>query len=384
MGTKPIELGENYLFLLADSQSPIRIKATVDMFYNFDPKIIEQLPSLYSEPSLIPRFNYRIETGQIVYKSREVFLPNSTSPKTSQWNIQNSGSKPKILKLTRHSRDHYLSAKYLSLRDIVNPNFTVDEILNKIDSLYFSSKDKSSLSQLVKILYSGKPSEEKEIISNLFRHDEKFAEFLSKEIFKIEILPLVHGIFLQDILAPMDERKIKHGLQFCSPPVIKVIQNSVSRNKFQDILKAPSVEPNQAESLVETIESALFQRFSQKIYYKKHQYNAYRFPNKESIDTIEEIETIDSSNFQLASSDDSIDFVAATNSKLFFKTKDWVSTIRFDTILNSREIETHEFYRLPPEIILSIPFFPQARSLVGGGIRKDKTSLEFAFSNVGF
>lgn len=384
MKSNLIELGQNYIFLLANPDSIIRIISSVQPFYSFDPKEIRVLPSLYSEPNLIPRFNYRVQVEQTICESKQVYSPSNSPPKTNSWEVVTSKYLSRLLELKRTTRDRFLSANYLSLRDIVNPNYNKDDVLEIINSLYFSTDEKSTLSQLVKILYAGKRSEERVIISNLFRHEEKFAKLLSKEIFRIEILPLVHGIFLQEILTQMDERTIKHGLQFCSPPVLKVIQSSVSKNKFQDILKAPSLEPNPGESLVDLLESTLFQRFSQNINYKKDEFIAYRFPEKESNDPIENIETIDSSNFQLARSDSRIEFIAATRSKLFFMIQDWVINIRFDTIINSRELNSHEFYNIGPGIILSIPFFPQARSIVGGGIGKDRTCFEFAFSNVGF
>jgi hypothetical protein len=374
--------GINYYFLNANEDSTLRVESDPLPFYSFPLKKIERLPSLYSEPSLIPRFNYNVRWNRRNFSSKEITEP--TPPSHKSWNFIQGGRFHKQLHLQRQPRNQMVSARYLSLRDIVNPEYSEEDILREIEKLYFKPKEKSTFFRLVKILYAGKTSEEREIVSNLFSHEKDFALFLRDQIFKIEILPLIHGIFLQDILSKMDERIIKHGLSILSPPVIEVIKRSVSKNKFSSILDSPSLEPKEGESLTEIIESLLFRRFSRKIYYEEGSYTAYRIPTSEDPErkTIQSL--IDSNKFQFATSQEGMDFLGASQTKLFFLIKDWVSVVRFDIVLNPREWESYEYYRLPPQIILEIPFYPQARSLSGGIIFRNKELVEFYFSNWGF
>lgn len=384
--------GINYFFLHSDEDATIRIEAEINPFYSFPKNTIEKLPSLYSEPALIPRFLYNFRWNRKLYSSREIIAPEKK--KYPEWFYYKGGRvNKKKISLEKQKRNQMVATRYLSLRDIVNPLYNEEDVLKEIDKLYYKPKDKNTLHRLVKILYAGTPGEERTIVQNLFTHEKEFAEFLQEKMFQIEILPLVHGNFLQEILIKMDERIIRHGWNIISPPVKNVIRRSVSKNKMESILSSPLLEPEKGESLVEKIEQLIYQRFSRKIYYEKGHYYAYRLTKTNDtsnpatgqefgIPTVkEEIEFIDSSRFELASSKDCIELLGASNLNLFFLLKTRVEVIRFDILVNYRTWEFHEFFRLPSGIILRIPFYNTGRGVAGAGILPEKKEFEFYFSN---
>lgn len=371
--------GLNYFFLKASEDGTVRIDSRVNPFYSIPLKKIEKLPSLYSAPTVIERFNYDIRWNRRNFPSREIITP--IPKKDTDWNFSVGGKFQEELHLDRQPRSQMIAARYLSLRDIVNPIYSEDDVLAEIEKLYFHPKEKSTLYRLVKILFAGKPSEEREIVANLFSHEKDFAIFLRDSIFKIEIIPLIHGTFLQEILSRMDERIIKHGLAKLSPPVAEVIRKSVSKNKFQNILNSPSLEPPEGESLTDLIENLIFQKFSRKIYYEMGSYTAYKVPDPKDKSKRFTTKLIDSKKFQFAHRGNHIEFLGASQTKLFFRLKDWTEVIRFDILLNPREWESYEYFRLPPDIILEIPFFPNARSVTGSFILKKNQIEEFYFSN---
>jgi len=370
--------GLNYIFLHSDEDATVRIESEIHPFYSIPVKNIERLPSLYSEPSIVPRFHYNIRWNRRNYLSREIITPEPR--KFPEWEYGTGGRVHTKVFVERHTRNQMISTRYLSLRDIVNPYFNEEDVLKEIDKLYYNSRDKNTLSRLVKILYAGKPSEEREIIRNLFAYEKEFAEFLRDRIFQIEILPLIHGVFLQDVLTKMDERIIKHGLASVSPPVQEVIRRSVSKNKFRSILASPPLKPEEGDDLRSKIESIVFTRFSRKIYYEKGQYLAYRL-SSDPASAKEEIPLIDSRKFQWARSSAVVEFLGAGSRDLYILLKDWVEAIRFDTLVHSREIDSHEFFRLPPGIILRIPFYPTGRCTICGGILRGRKSFELYLSN---
>ncbi|WCL48171.1 flagellar motor switch protein FliG [Leptospira sp. GIMC2001] len=398
------EEGVNYFFFKGSPDSVIRIDSSIQSFYDFPIKKIPKLPSLFSDPSLAPRFLYDIRWNRRNYPSKEINIPDYIS-KSNQ-----SNPKPEIFTkksyqyqigglisgkhfLERTTRNQMISTRYLSLRDIVNPNYNENEVLEEIDKLYFKKGDKNTLSKLVKILYAGKPSEERDIIANLFAHEPTFANFLRNQIFHIEILPLIHGIFLQEILAKMDERFIKHSLPTLSAPVRRVIEKSVSKNKFSSILNSPSMEPPQGESLVEKIEALIFSRFSRSIYYEEGNYISYRIPKQGNDDYIQSFVGTNTNRFNFVTtitqpsnqaeqtsirdSETFIEFFSQSGNHLFFRILDWIDIIRFDTIIHLREFESIEYYRLPPGLIITIPYYATSKYTIGCGITKSRKSFEF-------
>jgi hypothetical protein len=191
--------GINYHFLFGSTDSVVRVQAEVSPFYNIPDFKIPSFPSLHSEFALIPRFQYEVHWNRRTFESREIKLPeyiaNDESDQRPQpdwlknWSIQKSALINGVFFLERTNRDQMISTQYLSLRDIVNPNYSEVEVIEQIGKLYFSKEEKQTLHKLVKILYAGKPSEEREIVSNLFANELEFAKFLRKSIFTIEILP---------------------------------------------------------------------------------------------------------------------------------------------------------------------------------------------------
>ncbi|MCG9874479.1 MAG: flagellar motor switch protein FliG [Leptospiraceae bacterium] len=381
--------GVNYHFLFGTPDSIARIQSEVSPFYNILKSTIPALPSLHSEFEVIPRFTYNItwnrrnfETREIKIPEYETVTPSNQKPQPSwmeNWNLQKYSLMQGNFFLERTSRDQMISTRYLSLRDIVNPNFTETEVIEQIDTLYFSKSEKQTMHNLVKILYAGKPSEEKEIVSNLFANEIDFAKVLRNTIFTIEILPLIHGIFLQEILTKIDERIIKSSLPKLSSPVLNMIQSSLSKNKWKMVRESPSLDEKHTDNLINIIETSIFQRFSRQIYYKEGSYLAYRIPNKTTDKSlIENHIGEDSKKFQFFSSKESISFFARTKTSILFITRDWIDILRFDIFIQKNEIENSCFYRLPPNLIIRISLSGNPKFVIGAGITKSKSSFEFS------
>jgi hypothetical protein len=414
------KLGKNYHYFLATPNSVARIQGDAHPFYPFLKTKPPELPSLSSDPLLIPTFVYNIQWNRMKYDSRAIFLPIYLSytgkeissskklPEQTQYLNQNFTPVQRITgspfpapsqvpffiqiedkeiiqiggmknhektELTKIKRSNYGSAKYISLRDIVNPSFTEEEVIKKIETLYFDKKSKNYLYRLVKILYSGKPEEEYKIISNLFAYELDFAKFLGQSMFSAEIIPLIHGPFLQSFISTFDERIIKFAYPKLSPPVRKVLEESVSKNKLKMIQDSSAVEPKPGEGFIETLEAEVYKKFSRNIYYEDGSIYTYR--DKESDDpTILYFE--DSKNINFWKNQDGLSFYGITKTKLLFRTTDWIETLRFDWFLSKREWEPFEFHRLPPNLILEIPYFPTGKCVVGGGITSERTTFEFA------
>ncbi len=383
--------GKNYLYFFATSNSVARLQAEKSPFYDYKTSLIPELPSLSSEPVLVPRFLYSLQWNREVYPSQGTILPPYpfASSKTSDWNPIEKATyaKPAQIHLDQTKRDQYGSAYYLSLRDFVNPELGEKEVIEKIESLYFDSRNKNYLFRLVKILYSGTPSEEYKIVSNLFTFELEFAEFLRTSIFSIEILPLIHGPFLNSFLNSFDDRYIRFIWNKLSKPVQGVIQKSISKNRFKMMLDSPSVEPKPGEGLIEQIEKEIYKRFSRKIYYEEGSFFAYRFPGSNRSDLDEsKVLSVETKvffaelaeKFEFSVSEPYLEFLFLSQNRFFFQTKDWIDLIRFDWILSKKDWESLEFHRLPPDLILEIPAYPTGQYLLGAGITKERKGFEFA------
>lgn len=414
------KLGKNYHFFLATPNSVARFLSKVSPYYAYRPNKIRELPSLVNDPFLFPRFLYELKYNRMLYES----TPHETLPYiVFNKNFINSRYKfpeplylldsenmkrEKILKfpfpteknfplivnleaggyiqigavkntntnLFQTKRDKFSSEKYLSLRDFVNPNLTEEEVNEEIQNLYFDKESKTFLFRLVKILYSGTPEEESKIISNLFRFEPEFAKFLSKRMFNAELIPLIHGPFLQSILKSLDERIIRFSLPKLSKPVLGVLQKSVSKNKFKEIQSSPSLEPKEGEDLISVIETELYKQFARNIYFEEGYIYTYR-ESGEEIDK-EEIEFQNSERLNFWISNPKLKLYGLTATKLYFLTLDWIDHLRFDWILSKKEFEVYEFHRLPPQLILEIPYFPTGNIVLGGGITKDRSVFEFS------
>ncbi|GBF49593.1 hypothetical protein LPTSP4_11090 [Leptospira ryugenii] len=413
--------GKNYHFFKASADAVARIQSKLEPFYPFLKLKAEELPFLCSDPIVVPRFLYRLQWNRQTYPSQSIFTPyynrydyktlsfpykipentNVVKPNESIRLRVDQSPFPLSLKIPfflefenleriqigaiqndrksifKHRRTRYESAKYLSLRDIVNPSFSEEEILKQIESLYFDQKSKNYLYRLVKILFAGTPSEEQSIISNLFSHEAEFAHFLSKSIFNPELLPLVHGPFLQSFVSQFDERKIKFALPKLSTQLRQLLQKSVSKNKFQMILSAPALQPEPGEGLWELLEMEMYKQFSRNIYYEKDQVITYREMEDESKES-KDISPIPSHKFNLWTTQSGIELYAVEANKIYFITKAWIEVLRFDWFISKKELETTIYHRLPKDLILELPNLSHARFLVGAGITQSKEPFEFA------
>lgn len=277
-----------------------------------------------------------------------------------------------------------VSTRYLSLKDIVNPELSELEVEKKIESLYFNPKQKSYLFRLIKILFAGTPVEEQMIVSNLFSHEPDFASFLKDQIFQIEILPLIHGPFLNRILNAMDERIIRFSYPKLSPPVKTMIEKNISKNKLKSILNSPIKKPEVGESLEETIEKEIFKNFSRNIYYENGIFKIYREniddskinPNQKIKIEFQSLHQTSKFNFQV-SGIRAIKLYAVTEKGIFFQILEWLEIVRMDTLISKRERDEQFFLKTPPGRILEIPFFPEFRILCGAGITLEKKTFEF-------
>lgn len=414
------KVGKNYHFLLASANSIARIQSEINPFYPFLKQKPPTLPSLSSDPLLVPTFIYDVLWNRVKFKSKSAFLPPyihytgkeiSSNAKLSEeaFYLDQNGNPVKQIsqlpfpapskipfflrleqnqilqmggiisnasvQLSKTKRSKYESAKYLSLRDIVNPNFSEEEVIKKIETLYFDKKNKNYLYRLVKILYSGKAEEEYKIISNLFAHELDFANFLSKSMFSVEIIPLIHGPFLQEFITKFDERLIKFAYPKLSPPVRKMIESSVSKNKLKMILNAPAAEPKPGESLLEMVETEVYRKFSRNIYYENGSIFTYRERANEWEEAVN-MKFEESKKVNFWTEGKALQFYGLTQTKIFLKTTEWIETLRVDWFLSKREWEPYEFHRLPPDLILEIPFFPTGKFVLGGGITSDRKTFE--------
>ncbi|TGK35152.1 hypothetical protein EHQ12_14940 [Leptospira gomenensis] len=418
--------GTNYFFILANPDSVVRLKAKADLFYDFNTTDIEELPHLFASFGLIPRFLYSVEYNRNSYPSRSmrskaylryengtIHSPSERFPETtfeivegSRYPVKQNPHRPlgKIpfsisreenelttlgtsrngeFKLFRQRRNKTVSTRYLSLKDIVNPELSEADVEKKIESLYFDAKGKNFLFRLVKILYSGTASEEQTIVSNLFSHEPEFAVFLRDKIFQIEILPLIHGPFLNRILISMDERIVRYSLARLSPPVRSMIENNISKNKLKSVLASPIKKPESGESLEETIEREIYRNFSRKIYYEDGIFSIYR-ENEREIKTdpntaqevrFRSVSNPDKFNFQI-SGKNSIELYAVTERMILFRVSEWIEILRFDTLISKRERDEQFFLKIPPGRILEIPYYPTFRLVCGAGVTTEKKTFE--------
>ncbi|MDV6234998.1 hypothetical protein CH379_005070 [Leptospira ellisii] len=419
--------GTNYFFILANPDSVVRLKAHAEPFYDFDKTEIEELPHLFASFGIVPRFLYSVEYDRITYPSQNMrskaYLryengtlssPSERFPETTieiadgtTFRVKGnpyhpSGAPPLFIsreeneltvvgalkkgefKLFRQRRNQTISTRYLSLKDIVNPELSEIEVEKKIETLYFDAKEKSYLFRLVKILYAGTPSEEQTVVSNLFSHEPEFAVFLRDQIFRIEILPLIHGPFLNRILVSMDERIVRFSFPRLSPPVRAMIEKNISKNKLKSILDSPVKKPESGESLEETIEREIYRNFSRKIYYENGIFSIYR-ENAEEMKTdpnsavevpFRSVPYPEKYNLQIRGKN-SIELYAITDRVLLFRVSEWIEIVRFDTMISKRERDERFFLKLPPGRILEVPFFPEFKLVCGAGITAEKKTFEF-------
>ncbi|MEI7011698.1 hypothetical protein [Leptospira licerasiae] len=425
--------GENYHFLFCNPDSVARVHSKISPFYDFPLSNIEELPYLYSQAALIPKFLYEVEYDRKIVPSSAIKSPpylklangllyseDSKFPKDSEEIFEDhsypirsnpyqlvgtptSQSPSPILvlrenlqtqigsfrtgkfKLNRIFRKRMFSTKYLSLRDIVNPELNEEEVTKKIEELYFDPESKTYLFRLVKILYAGTPTEEQELVSNLFTYEIEFAKFLRDRIFSIEILPLIHGPFLNSILNKLDERILKFSVPKLSPPVRRMVEKNVSKNKWKQILDGPSKKPEPGESFPEIVEKEIFRRFSRRIYYEEGNFAVYKSissienSTEEDISKTEiEFESVPSEKYNLNRSSNQIELYAVTKDKILLRVLKYMDIIRIDIYLSKKERDQYEFFKISADSILEIPKYDQAKLIVGAGINSEKKPLEFS------
>ncbi|TGK04081.1 hypothetical protein EHQ53_02735 [Leptospira langatensis] len=417
--------GENYHFFFCNPDSVARVQSKISPFYDHPLSSIEELPYLYSQPSLVPKFLYEIEYDRRSYPSSPMKTPSymkyengllssedskfgaecyelaqgNTYPiKTNPYRILGSPpifvtrdgvrtqigiSKPGNFSLSRLIRKRMFSTRYLSLRDIVNPELDEDSVIRKIEELYFDKESKTFLFRLVKILYAGTPAAEQELVSNLFTYEIEFAKFLRDRIFSIEILPLIHGPFLNSILNKLDERILKYSIPNLSPPVRKMVEKNVSKNRWKQILDGPSKKPELGESFPEIVEKEIFKRFSRRIYYEEGNFSVYQ----ESVDPEQleigaratiEFQAIAGDRYNLNSNREGILLYSVTKEKILFQIQTYMEIVRFDLFLSKKERDSLEFFRIPSGSILEIPRYDQTKMIVGAAISNEKKPLEFS------
>ncbi|QDK23518.1 hypothetical protein [Leptospira weilii] len=422
-----LEEGTNYIFVLANPDSIVRLKSKIDPFYDFQSEEIEELPFLFASPAIIPRFLYFLEWNRISFSHKSIdfmaylsfeegkifskgerfpepsfeianntkypiqqnpYLPVGSIPfriARGESNLTSIGTvKTGNFSLYRQRRNKMVSTRYLSLKDIVNPELSELEVGKKIESLYFNPKQKSYLFRLIKILFAGTPAEEQTIVSNLFSHEPDFASFLKDQIFQIEILPLIHGPFLNRILNTMDERIIRFSYSKLSVPVKTMIEKNISKNKLKSILNSPIKKPEAGESLEETIEKEIFKNFSRKIYYENGIFKIYQentddskiVPNQKIKIEFQSLPQTSKFNFQV-SGVRAIELYAVTEKEIFFQILEWVEIVRMDTLISKRERDEQFFLKIPPGRILEIPLFSEFRILCGAGINSQRKTFEF-------
>ncbi|PJZ68575.1 hypothetical protein CH373_14975 [Leptospira perolatii] len=418
--------GSNYHFFLCTPDSVARVKTTQSPFYDFDPNQIEELPYLYSQPSMIPKFLYKLEYSRRTYESEPMHSPAYISYKNGNLSLEEtrfpegtrelSGGKLYLIKkhpyspigkipiylltapshstqigpiqtgkftLVRLDRTRQISTRYLSLRDIVNPELDEKSVSKKIEELYFDKESKSYLFRLVKILYAGTPAEEQTIVSNLFSKEPEFASFLRDKIFTIEILPLIHGPFLNSILNIMDERLLKFSIARLSSPVKRMVEKNVSKNKWKSIQSSPAKKPDPGESFEEIVEKEIFRRFSRKIYYEEGIFPVYAIARNEeqiSLGTRKEVhfQTIPAEKYNLNLVGHGIELFAVTQEKILFRVGQSLEVFRADLLISKRERDSVEYYKIPENSILEIPRYDQTKLVVGGGIGADRKPVEFS------
>ena len=375
-------LGKNSHFFRATPDSVARLKAKIQPYYDFPKSAIEKLPSLSSEAFVVPRFLYEVEYYNKTYPPSPIYLPDFESPKSetgteNPFEFVRGGKFQKKTTFFRSKRNLMIPERYLSLRDIVNPSFSDSEILAEIDKTYFDKNTKAHLYRLVKILYSASPNEEWNIISSLFSHEKDFAKYLCKQMFTAEILPLVHGNFLQTLLTSLDERFIKFHLPKLSPPVRSVLERSVSKNKWKLILESPPKEREDKVSLLDLIEEKIYSEFSRKIYYEEGNYFVYHLEGENNPNRIpEEISFQDSSQFLFSRTNSSADFLGVSNTKQYFAITNFQEVFRVDVWINKREREEFLFFKIPPKTILEIPYFSVGRATILSGIDSTRACFE--------
>ncbi|EMO77624.1 hypothetical protein LEP1GSC127_0184, partial [Leptospira kirschneri str. 200801925] len=168
------EEGLNYFFIKADFDSAVRLKSTIDPFYDFKPTEIEELPFLFAFPTLIPRFLYSLEWNRISFSSKSVdfkaylsfeegkiYSKNERFPEESfeisdnvkfpilqnpylpvgsiPFQISRQESELTTIGVVRtgsfilfkQRRNKMISTRYLSLKDIINPELSESEVEEK-------------------------------------------------------------------------------------------------------------------------------------------------------------------------------------------------------------------------------------------------------------
>lgn len=419
--------GENYHFLFCNPDSVARVHSKISPFYDFPLDKVEELPYLYSQPALIPKFLYELEYDRktvlssaiktppylklangLLYsedskfpkESEEVFEGRSYPIRSNPYQIAGTPTSRSLrpililrenlqtqigsiqtgkFTLYRVFRKRMFSTKYLSLRDIVNPELNEEEVIKKIEDLYFDPESKTYLFRLVKILYSGTPREEQELVSNLFTYEIEFAKFLRDRIFSIEILPLIHGPFLNSILNKLDERIVKFSIAKLSPPVRRMVEKNVSKNKWKQILDGPSKKPEPGESFPEIVEKEIFRRFSRRIYYEEGNFPVYKdVAEEESSKTQLEFEEISAEKYNLNRTSNQIELYAVTKDKILLRILKYMELVRIDIYLSKKERDQYEFFKISADSILEIPKYDQAKLIVGAGINSERKPLEFS------
>ncbi|GBF37506.1 hypothetical protein [Leptospira johnsonii] len=415
--------GENYHFLFCNPDSVARVHSKISPFYDFPLREIEELPYLYSQAALIPKFLYELEydrkttqssaiktppylklANSLLYSedskfpkdSEEIFQGSRYTIRSNPYPIVGNPTAPILIlrenlqtqigsiqtgkfTLYRMFRKRMFSTKYLSLRDIVNPELNEEEVIRKIEDLYFDPESKTYLFRLVKILYAGTPREEQELVSNLFTYEIEFAKFLRDRIFSIEILPLIHGPFLNSILNKLDERILKYSVAKLSPPVRKMVEKNVSKNKWRQILDGPSKKPEPGESFPEIVEKEIFRRFSRRIYYEEGNFPVYKdSAEEETSKTPIEFEGIHSEKFNLNRTSNQIELYAVTKDKILFRILKYMEVVRIDIYLSKKERDQYEFFKISADSILEIPKYDQAKLIIGAGINSERKPLEFS------
>lgn len=298
-------------------------------------------------------------------------------------------------------KESFATGRYLSLRDLVNPKWSLSEVLSAIDCLNFSRPGKKQLVRLAKILLAGTQDEERTILSNTVAEDPDFAQFLQSEIFSVEILPIIYGRFLQDLLSGMDDRTIAYGYREASPTVQAVIRRSISKNRFRHLEKeaqnpADAVSTKNdslSESFLQEIQASLFQNFSRKLTYPKGKALYYTLADDNEIPDVpftshsprskshyEEKKILTCDPAQFYQSSDCLEYLGRDNLHIYWKTKEYLSTVRFEILKTMGERESLEFSSLLSATVIPLPYpQPQSREIVGGGYSPKVGFFELIF-----
>ena len=411
-----IKRGRNYIFFGGSEEEKISLAWKKEPFYSFAKDKIADLPSRFCKPAAVPAFLYSLQSADFTSKAKEILLPDYLRVEdhriyqSHSWPIRVfqvtksvrlplgengarlEGNPPYFIEqegilsqigtlmqnrrfpLSPLERDKKIRIPYISIRDLVSPEATREEIYCQIENLSLNSGQKFGLLKLLTILYAGNAEEEISIAANLFSR----ADIIFSALVSVESLPLIHGVFLQKILGKVDDYTFACSLGRLSIPVKKCIMKNISRHRrsmVEKIRLENFAEREGERTLEEILGEKIGETFIRGIFVDTGiKEIIWRKISNKSADAEDPSsfffngDAAAGNRLHLQSRPFLLTLFAFSEDSIFIQALESLQYLRVDTWHNVYAWEENDYIGIHKDSILRIPYLPSVRAWLGAGI----------------